>query len=474
MLFRGLAPTMKDMSVIRRYEDMIRAGRLQAVAQELEGLNSAQVAQADRLPLAAICRRAGLIATGLRLLKPLVFPDRKVFRADASAAEIAEYAALILRAGAAEQARRMLARVDTNAAPEARLYRAFCLFRTWDYAAAVPELEAYLKSGVSDYQALVGKVNLAASLTAMSRLPEAEALLAELAAATRSGKHFRLGANVYELRAQVQIQRGRFALARRDLERAARALGANSPRDIFFVNKWTAVIDALKDGNESALLEFRAHALATRNWESLREADRYLLQVRFDEDRFHHLLFGTPFTGYRRWLCDEFGREAASGEYHLRAAGPFSIDADSLPRVAQILVRDFYRPAGVGSLFGELFPGEYFDVDSSPHRVHQAVHRARRELRGAGFSIEQADGTYHFRIEGTLRVPLERPPCEIDALANLRQARGYGITRRQACAHLGISESRFKRLMNAAIEDGRFTRQGQGAAVRYLLKSRRD
>jgi tetratricopeptide (TPR) repeat protein len=455
------------MSVIQRYEDMIRAGRLQAVAQELERLNSAQVAQTERLPLAAICRRAGLIPTGLRLLKPLVFPDRKVFRADASAAEIAEYAALILRAGAVEQALWMLARVDTSAAPEARLYRAFCLFRTWDYEAAVPELEAYLKSGVSDYQALVGKVNLAASLTAMSRLPEAEALLAELAATTRAGKHFRLGANVYELRAQVQIQRGRFALARRDLERAARALGANSPRDIFFVNKWTAVIEGLKDGNETALTDFRAHALATRNWESVREADRYLLQVRFDEERFHHLLFGTPYAGYRRWLCDEFGREAAASEYVLRSPGPLSIDASALPRAAQILVRDFYRPAAVGSMFGELFPGEYFDVDSSPHRVHQAIHRARHGLRGTGFSIEQSGGAYHFRAEGNLHVRLEKPPTATDTLANLSQARGYGITRRQACAHLGISESRFKRLMNAALKAGRFTRHGRGAAVRY-------
>ena len=79
--------------------------------------------------------------------------------------ELIEYAGSLIEVGCLQEAFGYLERVDTKKFPEALLIRSFGLFANWDYVHAIPLLEQYIdNSKISDYQKLVGKINLAASM----------------------------------------------------------------------------------------------------------------------------------------------------------------------------------------------------------------------------------------------------------------------------------------------------------------------
>ena len=59
-------------TLIQRCDAEIRAGHPQYVSRHLSSLNAARAPKEFRLPLANICRRAGLFTLGLRLLSRTV------------------------------------------------------------------------------------------------------------------------------------------------------------------------------------------------------------------------------------------------------------------------------------------------------------------------------------------------------------------------------------------------------------------
>ena len=464
-----------------RIDGAVGPGRRRGQAPD--NINTAQVPRSLRLPLANLCRRAGLVSVGLRLLSPLVYPEKSGVEMPATSAEVAEYAVLLERCGSTKEALQLLSRVNTIEVPEARLYRAFSLFTQWEYQAAIPELEQFLKSDASPYSIFVGRVNLAAALV-VTELDKKRALdlLSENIEIAEKNNYVRLHGNCLELLAQVHIQDGDWTKAQQSLDTAESFFGSARVHDQLFVRKWQAVIDAFRTKSASPLLTFREEALLRGEPEGARDADLFSLMVEFDERRFNHLYFGTPFPAYRERIRQKLGRVPTVSEFSYGDASAPGIDlgqelpAKGLHRLFEALLKDFYCAPRVGGLFVELFPEETFNIFTSPKRVHQAVLRARRYLEGLGAPVEISceDGSFALKMTGpfSFRVPLEAQLVDPNQ-AHLRVLReafaGREFTAKDAREKLALSPSTFKRFATWAIEEGELTRLGAGSSTWYSI-----
>ena len=479
------------VSLLEDCEREIRAGRVQGVAKRLSSLNTARIPREFQLPLANVCRRVGLYSLGMKVLARVVRPSRGALEMAATSAELAEYAVLLQRSGAVKEALRTLEQVDEASVPEAHLYRAYCHFNLWDYETAIPELERYLARPLSPYAKFVGSVNLAAALVATERREEALARLATDIAYAKEHGYSRLLGNCLELRAQIHLQRDDDSAAETDLEAAIRALGGSETIDQLFVHKWRAVLTSAKSGDVTAIEEFRAEALRRKDWESVREADLASLGIAFDEGKFRHLVFGTPFAPYRERIRRELGRWPEEMSFVLGPQDAPCLDVSSgeidgasrlsagkkCHQLLEVLLRDFYKPIRLGGLFAELFPGEHFDIFSSPDRIHQLIRRTRKwfleeELPAA---IVEDHGSYSVEIRGAFAfcVPLERKPVEphlvqLDKLIG-RASSQLSFTAREARAWLELSSTSFKRFASWAIKNGKLERIGTNNSTIYRL-----
>ena len=464
--------------LIKSCEEDIRAGRTREARDRLASLNAARVPRRHRLALANLCRRAGLVHMGLRLLSPVVYPHRKNPESPATSPELAEYSALLTRAGALREAAEVLDRADPSLAPEAHLFRSYIAFSRWDFAAAAASLEK-LAPSEDPYAQLIGRVNLAYAYIGARRHEEARGLLDQcVSEAERMGAD-RLRANGLELLTRLHFQLGDLNEARASLERS-QALAKGGASELWLARKWTAALQAMSAGDVKQLLDFKQAALEAKDWENAREADRLALRVTFDQARFRHLVFGTRFEAYRAELFGDFGRLAKDdvtyslGEGKIRfdlAAGTFGNknvfgDQNKCLQLLACLMCDFYGPIGIGEVFGELFSGERFNPLTSPHRVHQLVYRTRGLLENAKvpLAIEIVDsGSYRVRIGAglTVSVPLEARAAESyhvyhDYSARLAAsfAEGEVFSLADARERLEISRTTFFRFSKWAFEHG--------------------
>jgi tetratricopeptide (TPR) repeat protein len=480
-------------NLIRECESDLRAGRTQSVAKRLSKLNTVKVPREYRLALANLCRRSGLVSTGLKLLSRIIHPLRSAQIDPPKAEELAEYGVLLHRNGATNEALQTLERVDSARVPESLLYRAFCHFNHWDPDLAIPCLRDYLKSPLEPYARFIGEVNLAAAFVSAGRWQEALDLLERNIATARTNSYVRLQANCHELRGQVFLNLHDLARAKTELEAASGLLSSNTSMDLLFVKKWLAHIQALESRSLTPLLEFKKEALARQDWESLREADRFGLKVEFSEPRFEHLIFGSPFARYRETVFQELDRRLESDFYVLGEPSGPCLDLNSCRLVGsgaeilnpgkkthqllEALLRDFYRPMRVGGLFAELFPGEHFDIFSSPDRIHQILRRSRILLKEKGIPVKIVEnGTnYSLRVESgfSFLVPLQRMPVDGHHVHLAKLAEFYQPDRefsaKEAREKLKMPKSSFQVLSAWAVANGKLEMRGPKNMVRYRI-----
>ena len=485
---------MKDFErMLEESEEAVRAGLGSIVAKRLSGLNTAKIPRQLRLRFANLCRRAGLVPLGMKVLTPVVRPDRPREADPATAAEQSEYAMLLQRTGATREALQTLSKVDTAKAPEALLYQAFCHFSRWSEEDAIPLLERYLASPLSSYWSLVGRVNLASAYLGTRRYQEAMELLDSNLKSAAENNYVKMQANCLELRAQANVKLGEISKARADLDLAAKLLASIETPDQLYARKWIAILDSLEQKDSDSLLGFRASAVEKREWESVRDADRYLLVLEFEQDRFDHLAFGTPYESFRRYLSNEFPTALPSLRYHYGTKrGPTLVVAtgelDGRPtfnpgkkthQLIDVLLKDLYRPVPLGALFSELFPGDHFDIFSSPDRIHQVLRRARRQIEELELPIAIVEdrGVYSLELEGPftfaldfLRGKPEGPSVEFDKLAKIYQIGEY-FGAREAREALGIPRTSFQRLIAWGLESGKLEKSGDRNATLYRVAS---
>src|SRR4051812_45789308 len=113
---------MNDFRVlIQSCEEAIRSGKLSQAIAYLTAINTAAVPREFRLPIARLCRRTLLVALGLRLLTPIIYPTQKKFNVIPTPEELAEYAVLLQRQGSNREALAILSQISFRQVPDVLL-----------------------------------------------------------------------------------------------------------------------------------------------------------------------------------------------------------------------------------------------------------------------------------------------------------------------------------------------------------------
>lgn len=487
-------------SIFHTVDELIRQGRAHEARERYLDAVKGGVLRAEVAGAGSLALRLGLYETGIRLLHPIVRPPpRRVD--DATVAERAEYAHLLIKLGAIDEGLGLLGALDEGDYPRVLAYKVSALVAQWDYAGSIPLLTRYV--GLRDldpYDRLVGKVNLAAALVYEGRKVRATALLRELLHETSlRGYQFALG-RVMEISAQHFIAQRRWDEAEALLEQARRRLGETLTLESLYVRKFRALVDYLRAGDGShsrALDDVRAESIRRRDWETARDCDRATALVTKDERLLAKLWFGTPYPSYREKLARAFGATGAAipesyawnprGEGKPRATLDLltgRVDGKSIgltpgsvrQRMLVALSSDFYRPLRIATLHAALYPGQFYHPERSPALLHDVYYRLRLifDERRVPLAIEEADGFY--RLTAT-------KPCAVlvraghavgqrhgEELAELRARFPRPFALHEALKAVPLARRTLSRVLQDAIARGELARTGKARAVRYVFK----
>ncbi len=478
-------------------EEWIRAGDFSKVAKVLLGLNSKKVARGDLVRFANIANRADHSRLAFRLLNPVIRSEQEAISPPSDLEKI-EYAEALRRMGLVNEASEIFAGIDADKFPLVHLRMAFCLFKKWQYAEAIPRLRALIAvSDPNDYLATIAKVNLAAALVHERHDSEALALLQALRKSTLAAQQFLLLGNCLELSAQVLIARREWSAAETVLREAEMIFSKDHNKYSLFVHKWQAIARSLKEGVvHPGLLACRLQAGQNEDWETERDCDLYIGAINRDLPLLQKVYFGTPHANFRRRIFDLAGHKLEIPANYLWQLGESSkpaqifdlLSASSDDATAQLepgrlmhqfialLCSDFYRPVTIGAAFSALFPFEHFAQQGSANRISQLVLRLRHwcEEQSTGFSIAGKGGKYRLQGEpgAIIRIPSEMPTPTPQSIL-WRKVQGHfskgsfsrnDVERVSQCSPAGA-----KRLLRWAVQSGYAQAIGSGSQVRYLI-----
>jgi hypothetical protein len=475
-----------------KIERLLNLGRFEPAFEMLKTVNSARVPRSLLVPFARQARRLEHPEFGFRLLAPLVRPADPRAAPKPTPRECVEYAGLLQAIGSLDEALQLLRAQDPEKVPEAVLYQAYCHMNRWNSQEAADCLKTYLQFEVEPDLRLNAKINLASSLMGIPNYSVALEAVRECIDEAERSEHTRLLGHCHLIEANIHLAQRETRRARRSLALAEPILGVGVAHDRRMLAQRFACLEAFETGRPETLLQYRPQALASGDWIALRETDFEILMVEFDQRRFNFLYFGTPFPAYRARIRRELGVEPHTDTYVYGALGSPCLDLrtgkiDNGPelnsgkkvhQILNVLLRDFYAPARLGTMFAELFPGDYFDVATSPGRVHQVLSRARQFLKENSLPIQLRERGGYYSLEivhpFSFRVSLERTTRGTNELSMERLSQAFGEAQFRAAegrALLTLSASGFKKLMAWALENGAVERTGANRQTRYRLTS---
>lgn len=480
----------KVITSLRRCEDELRLGRVDLARVTLLAIGASSIPRKELATAADLARRLGAWDLGLRLLKPVVRPVE--LKRDATEAEMCVYAALLIKVGATAEALAILA--ETKDAAVRHLYAAFAHQSRWDYRAAIPSLEAYLEaSEPTPYQRTTALVNLAAACVYVEDFARADRLLEDILVRTRENDWGLLAAGALEIKASTAIHRRDWTLAETLLsETESRVSGRTNVT--LFAQKWHALLPLLRDGNSpgarARVAGLRDSAARQGHWETVRDCDFYVACATGDPAAFAHVYFGTPYPSYRARIANArppglelpatYVREGQGGAARTldvssgRDLRGGALKAGQKPhRLLAALARDFYRPALVGAVAAEVFPGEFFDRDHTPKRIFALLTRLRtwvseQELE---IAVVAERGTYRIDLPGETGLRLDGESITIPTSYRVNELAdafgGRAFTADDAAKSLGLSLRSVHAILNEGVASGRLLRTGRARRTRY-------
>ncbi len=487
--------------MIQGLEALARAGRFDDIKKTLRTLNVRELPRRDALPVANLARRAGLTEFSLRVLNPIVRPERPGKAVPPTPAETVEYAASLRNLGAIAEASELLEEIDCRSYPLAEFHRALCLIAEWYYGRAIPLLRSYLAGTEgSSYAREVARANLLAALIADEQLDEARSLDGEFRSQIDRAAHPLLYRYGLELGARLEITCGRWRQALIHLKEAEQGLEVlQDPVSDLLVNKWIAVAHSMESGRvTSGLTEARILAANLRQPETVRDCDFYIAKLTRDQDLFTRLYFGTPFDSFRKKIQNSVGAMIELPDCYLWSgdrkgpakrrfdlvlardtAGPQRKVAELSPGLALhrfliVLCQDLYKPVPRLSLFSKLFPDDRYNPETSPNRVHHISSRFHKWLRTEGLplQLEEVGGAYALRFTGPCSIGIPREPLPLEP-RHLRLIRLRSLMKQpsfnthEAMKTTGETKPTISRLLKWAVETGMLRREGWGPSSRY-------
>ena len=468
---------MDDLSEV---EAWVRKGQFDVALRQLTSLQEKPIDRRHWAQVASLFRRCGRPIEALRLLSSVVRPSGRL-APSASAAECAEYGVALHLIGADQEASELLSQVNARHYPNAQLYQAFSLFGRWEYDQAVPTLRAYLRNpDLTEYQRLVGEVNLAAALVMIRNAESSTLIRNALERASRLDAKL-LEVNLLEISVQDAVFSKNLKAISPALRRAQKILSGH--RDIYslFIRKWEAIASMLSTSPRSSAQLFqsvREDAARLRHFDTIRECDFHQAAHFHDHNVLAHVYFGTPYPSYRNRVIEAgFDPRKWSG-YEWRIGRPtkrtHSLRAfkqgQLLHRLMRSLCSDFYAPRRLAQIHADLFPGRFYNPFTSPNVVHQGIRRLRHWLRENHWPVVLQESSSFYRLEGASGIRITIQQEEIDGrtedllLAELPEQ----FSCKQAAQIWGTHPRNALRRLSGAMARGALSSTGEGKNRRYL------
>jgi tetratricopeptide (TPR) repeat protein len=485
-----------ERAKISDLDGWLRSGRGADVRRELSELDTKKISRGLLVDWATLARRAGMITLSLRLLRPVIRVKRGLGQ-NASAKERASYAASLGAIGALTEAYGVLKGLEKSEVPEVQLFYGFTHVYSWDYVAAAPFFETYVQLDTpSPFQKAVAAVNLAAAYCFLGRYEEVLALTEKLIAQSTKENWIVLNTEAHLLRAQAMLNLDDFKQSAFWIEKAS-ALSTTSNVNSLHIEKWRSLLALKSQGATSdvtsRLLNLKLEASRSKLWEISRDCDYHLGLETKDRVTYERVFFGTPFRPYRERLLKAASWFKPRGSYLWTSNddSEHGLDLAELPterhdapvylRVLRAISTDFYRPLKIGCLFNEIYPGEYYDPDSSPIRVKTAISRTRSLLKETALPLEIRciKQDYYLAMTGPcyIKVRLNYPEKEIgqvipiDFLRKLKKNWPHrSFSSHQAAEVLSISQLKAQRLLKVAAAENKLYKSGLGRARLYRFK----
>jgi len=486
----GKKPSLAE--TISEIDRLLRAGDRGGARARLRALRFRKIPRESLLEIARLAKRAQLASLGLRLLSPIIFQNRRK-QFTPLPEELVEYAGLLIRAGAAEEAIEILVKVEEEKHPEALLHHALALITRWRYAESIPLFNRLLSfTSVSAEMRMVAETNLLAAHVHEENAAEANALFTTVLEKTALASPFMHG-KVLVLQAEHLIYQREWRKAEESLEAASRRIQDAGGFDELFIRKWKLVLRLRRDGASPALKNeieaIKKEAAEVSHWETVRDLDRNWAIATSDQDLLRHLYAGTPFDEYRRQLrkyLNPVPLEHIPHVWHV-SPGKSSVEIDTVDaagltpgmqihRFLVVLSSDFYRPHRLAPLFRQLHPDEHFNPITSPGRIHFLADRFRRWLKRSGLPLKLVQNKGGYKLEATrpvclrVRTVRELPNPVSVILARLQMAlKDSHFSAKEAARELELPERTVQRMLAKAVEKNLLERVGKGQATRYLF-----
>lgn len=455
--------------------------------------------------LARIAWRSDSSLQALKILQTYIYPDNEL-STPATPNEKIQYAISLSNLGIVREALDLLKTINADEEPEALFQAASAHMTDWNYSAAIEPLQQMsVHPRVAPYRKLVAKVNLIAAYISISKFDKATDLLVEVQEECERNNHLLLLGNSWELLAQIQIARNQLPEAQVSLAKAGEILKVQGGRYLLFVDKWKAVLQCLQASSLEekkmgicSLQKVRENAVEVRHWNTLRECDLFEAIASKNEYLLRKVIMGTPSETYRRRVRGFYGRRViATGKFKFRmeVSNPRQDNhLDSLfdPRQKQkgkealfekpllfslyhALLRDFYQPHSMGTLFAQLYPTEKYNPYSSPGRTRQLMRRLTE---------------WFSQYEIPLRVHFQKNECRLIALAPIdvivqrgsrqtamkardeeirKQLRGKIFSISQLAEVMAASEPTAERWIRKEITEGKLVKDRRKSGTVYRI-----
>ncbi|MCK6598959.1 MAG: hypothetical protein L6Q37_11390, partial [Bdellovibrionaceae bacterium] len=392
---------------LQQWDELIQLGQVSTVRKEFKALNFKRIPRNQLTNYANIARRIGLPNLILLLLNPIIRSDKKLEQ-KASLQEKAIYGLGLLRVGAFNEAEKIFNTLDPKKEPQIYFYKASLYINQWHYKKAIPLLKYYIKNPkISNYQKLVGSINLCASYVALKNEQLAEKHIARLYRKLKNSEHKLLLGNLLEIRAQWHSDQGHSAQVIADLELSKELLKMTDEGSQLYITKWQ-ILSRLKSNPTNKkelqqLEDLKQQAIKYKEWELLRDCDFYLSLYQKNKQLLAKVYWGTLFPEYKKRVLklSGFSLETADFFYwenHDTLTTPetdlvaFDLVAKAPSKLLKslffMLTQEFYRPLRLTEIFGVIYPEEFYHPIHSTLKIRRLIHRARKWLSNYTKAIE--------------------------------------------------------------------------------------
>ncbi len=485
---------------------MIRSGLIRHARELVETIAAKTLIRRDRVKIANFARRTGNAKLGQQLLAPIINVEHKKILSG-TPTEIVEYAACLSRLGIRSEAMRLLSLVTPTECHEVLLHRALIYISTWDYFNAKKVLLEFISQPrISEYEALVAKVNLSAAAIFLREYESASTIIDQVLKSTSSDQSRLIRMNALELLAQANLGQCDYSAASRNLA-TAETLAEKGGLYEFFISKWKFVtllhLQGVNLSTKQNYLKLKQEANKHQHWESIRDCDYHWAKASKNNLLAKKLFFGTPYLLLKERYMELGINNAQDFKYRvpgttskvdpncatilfnsgeIMKTSHFFKPGQIMHRTFQALSQDLYRPQTLIDIFAILFPEETYIPSLAVLRVHQALHRLNKTFKdwNLGLIVKSHDGFYTLKTEPSRQgiIIFEANNNELKTIdrCNLHTlAAAFGkssFTTIKAAQLFEISVRSASRTIRQFEKSGHLKRIGCGPSCRYVLSAK--